>query len=350
MSDEALGWRGEGPEAHLTLTAEQDQAVRALWNSAAQARQGLDNTMRLLRDQSAQYSSGLVGDKKAQGVEEVGYSLKGLDSLRRKVAADVRRGLDANRVLGKVNDLNRYTLTFAPENYTQATQETYERLKSLGYEPIPGSEKNTWKDPVYKGLNTTWQHRETGQKFELQFHTPDSFQAKTDNHELYELARSGHFEQLSAGDTEQARQYYQASDLLQNERYQNVVVPPGNEALGQEKIRAVLNPEVPVERVEEVRKMESGLKEQNARKSAAQTVPQQDGGRENSQTPGGRSAGVQSKIDALRAKSERPVPAQRTSSGRTEQKAAQNRTPAADRNRDTRGTSQRADRERGAER
>ncbi|MFF7357832.1 hypothetical protein ACFZA1_35180 [Streptomyces filipinensis] len=335
MSDEELGWRGEGPEAHLSLTAEQDQLVRDLWNRAAQARQGLDNTMRLLRDQSADRGSALVGDKKAKGVEEVDYSLKGLDSLRRKVAVDVSRGADVNRVLGKVNDLNRYTLTFEPENYTPATQETYARLKALGYEPMPGSEKNTWQDPVYKGLNTTWQHRDSGQKFELQFHTPDSFQAKTDNHELYEIVRARHFEKISPDNAEVTKQYYQAADLLQNERYQNVVIPPGNEVLGEQKVRAVLNPEVPAERVQQVRKMEAELKEQNARKA------------ENSRTQdNARSPGVQSKLDSLRAKSERPAHTQ----GRSTGQAQRNNTPVQDQNRDAQRDARRPGRQQGPER
>jgi hypothetical protein len=33
--------------------------------------------MRLLRDQSAERGSALVGDKKAKGIEEVDHSLKG---------------------------------------------------------------------------------------------------------------------------------------------------------------------------------------------------------------------------------------------------------------------------------
>jgi hypothetical protein len=264
------------------------------------------------------------------------------------VAVDVSRGADINRVLGKVNDLNRYTLTFEPENYTQATQETYERLKALGHEPIPGSEKNTWQDPVYKGINTSWQSQESGQKFELQFHTPDSFQAKTDNHELYEIARSGHFEQMSAGNPERARQYHQAADLLQNERYQNVIVPPGNEVIGEQKVRAVLNPDVPTERVQEVRKMEADLKEQNARKAAERTVPQQGGERESDRTQGSRSAGVQSKLDALRAKSERSAQTQ----GPSTRQAQQNKTLAQEQkqNRDAQRDSRRTGRQQGPER
>ncbi len=276
---EDVAWRGEGAEGHLKLTNAQDQAVRSMWNRAAEARVELDNTMRGLRDATARHGSALVGDQLAEGKQEVAYSLKGLDSLRRKVAVALEKGYELDETLQDVNDLNRYTLAFEPENYAVAAQETYERLKSQGYQPIPGSEKNTWEDPAYKGLNTTWQHQATGQRFELQFHTPDSFKAKTDNHELYEIARSGHFEQIAAGDRELARQYHQASDVLQNERYQKVVTPPGNEVLGERKVRSILNHDVPAERIEEVREMEAELRAQNARKAAAQAVPQQSGER-----------------------------------------------------------------------
>ena len=39
--------------------------------------------------------------------------------------------------------------------------------------------KNYWADPEYKGINTRWLTAE-GQRFEVQFHTPDSFHAKHD--------------------------------------------------------------------------------------------------------------------------------------------------------------------------
>src|SRR6516162_11062269 len=44
--------------------------------------------------------------------------------------------------------------------------------------------KNYWADPEYKGINTRWVTPE-GQRFEVQFHTPDSFHAK---HQVTHLA------------------------------------------------------------------------------------------------------------------------------------------------------------------
>src|SRR5260370_38766447 len=49
---------------------------------------------------------------------------------------------------------------------------------------------NYWADPEYKGINTRWVTQQ-GQRFEVQFHTPESFHAKQGvTHEAYERLRS----------------------------------------------------------------------------------------------------------------------------------------------------------------
>ena len=62
-----------------------------------------------------------------------------------------------------------------PETYTQGYYDIKERLESLGYEMYQS--KNSWDDAEYKGINTRWVTPE-GQRFEVQFHTPESFHAK----------------------------------------------------------------------------------------------------------------------------------------------------------------------------
>lgn len=50
--------------------------------------------------------------------------------------------------------------------------------------------KNSWEDPEYKGINTRWVTPE-GQRFEVQFHTPESYHAKQEvTHKAYERARN----------------------------------------------------------------------------------------------------------------------------------------------------------------
>ena len=46
--------------------------------------------------------------------------------------------------------------------------------------------RNSWGNLEYKGINTRWVTQE-GQRFEVQFHTPESFHAKQNiTHEAYE--------------------------------------------------------------------------------------------------------------------------------------------------------------------
>jgi hypothetical protein len=52
-----------------------------------------------------------------------------------------------------------------------------------------GGVKNTWTKPGYQGINSFWREPRTGQVFEVQFHTPESFQAKMDTHGIYERTR-----------------------------------------------------------------------------------------------------------------------------------------------------------------
>jgi len=49
--------------------------------------------------------------------------------------------------------------------------------------------RNWWTDPEYKGINTRWVTAE-GRRFEVQFHTPESFHAKHHvTHAAYERIR-----------------------------------------------------------------------------------------------------------------------------------------------------------------
>ncbi len=59
--------------------------------------------------------------------------------------------------------------------------------------------QNFWSNEQYKGINSQWIDRDTGQRFEVQFHTRISFEAKQLTHGAYEELRSGKpdkFEQM----------------------------------------------------------------------------------------------------------------------------------------------------------
>jgi hypothetical protein len=63
-----------------------------------------------------------------------------------------------------------------------------ERLKGKGFELQ--KLRNSWSDEQYKGINSQWIERDTGQRFEVQFHTRISFEAKQLTHDAYKRLRS----------------------------------------------------------------------------------------------------------------------------------------------------------------
>jgi hypothetical protein len=116
---------------------------------------------------------------------------KGADRLKEKVAGQLTSGSpDATpaEVLRQLPDAIRYTLCAGPAEYTKAYHEVTARLETSGHEMYEC--RNSWGNPEYKGINTRWVTRE-GVRFEVQFHTPDSFHAKQHiTHESYERLRN----------------------------------------------------------------------------------------------------------------------------------------------------------------
>ena len=85
-------------------------------------------------------------------------------------------------------DAIRYTFQYQAAHYTQGVWMDIERLKSQGFELQ--KLRNSWSDEQYKGINSQWIERDTGQRFEVQFHTRISFEAKDLTHDAYERIRS----------------------------------------------------------------------------------------------------------------------------------------------------------------
>ena len=81
----------------------------------------------------------------------------------------------------------RYTFTYSPDGYADGVRADVERLKASGFEEI--KLKNLWSSSQYKGINTQWRRPETGLRFEVQFHTEESLQAKELTHGAYERLR-----------------------------------------------------------------------------------------------------------------------------------------------------------------
>jgi hypothetical protein len=117
------------------------------------------------------------------------HMLKGENRLKEKTADELAApGLSVREALGKVSDAVRYTFTCSPQRYAEVVRADVERLKSEGFELI--KLKNLWADEQYKGINSQWSRPQTGLRFEVQFHTQESLEAKELTHPAYERIRS----------------------------------------------------------------------------------------------------------------------------------------------------------------
>jgi hypothetical protein len=118
-------------------------------------------------------------------LEGFDHRIKGEDRLKEKITEGLTTtSPDATpkQVLRLIPDAIRFTYCFQAENYTGGYHDIKERFESRGHEMYYS--KNYWAHPEYKGINTRWVTPE-GQRFEVQFHTPDSFHAK---HQVTHLA------------------------------------------------------------------------------------------------------------------------------------------------------------------
>jgi hypothetical protein len=120
------------------------------------------------------------------GVE---HMLKKEDRLKEKIADVllVESHLTPREALDKVPDAVRYTFAYSSDGYADGVRADIERLKAAGFEEV--KLKNLWSSSQYKGINTQWRRPETGLRFEVQFHTSESLQAKELTHGAYERLR-----------------------------------------------------------------------------------------------------------------------------------------------------------------
>lgn len=120
-----------------------------------------------------------LAEQNGMKMEGLDFRLKAKDSLARKLADPAG---------GEINDALRYTMVAPPGELAGTAAKTLTRLEEQGYKVV--KVKNTFKAGApYKGVNTQVV-APNGQIFELQFHTPQSFDVKQNvTHGLYERFR-----------------------------------------------------------------------------------------------------------------------------------------------------------------
>lgn len=120
------------------------------------------------------------------GMEILGleYRLKTKDSFIEKV----RKNYNPDGNDYEIKDIIRYTLGAGADNLSDKTMKVIDKFEQEGYNTI--RIKNTWSpDSSYNGINT-FIKTPSGQVFEMQYHTPESFELKNGElHTLYEKQR-----------------------------------------------------------------------------------------------------------------------------------------------------------------
>jgi hypothetical protein len=150
------------------------------------------------------------------------HRLKGEDRLKEKVALqlEARPGLDPSWALSAVPDAVRFTFCYSEGRYTEGVSSDLERLHTHGFELMKPL-KNSWEDDQYRGINTQWCDPDSGQRFEVQFHTFISFEAKQLTHSAYERIRDPR-----TPDAER-----QLLNAMQHEVAERIPVPNGASAI-----------------------------------------------------------------------------------------------------------------------
>jgi hypothetical protein len=148
---------------------------------------------------------------------------KGRDRIKEKVHGTINDfSRSPEQAVSLVPDAIRYTFQYREASYTHGVWSDIERLKGQGFEL--DKLKNLWSGDQYKGINSQWTDRDTGQKFEVQFHTRISFEAKQLTHKAYERLR----ERQPDNQTPRANRFERmVLEAFQQKVTADVPVPPG---------------------------------------------------------------------------------------------------------------------------
>jgi hypothetical protein len=175
-TDDSGAWHGEGDR---DLDPDDNGRVEAACDRIAKLEE--EKITPALREvESQDPDRHLVGLK---------HCLKGHDRIKEKVCDAInflrRSPEDA---VSHVPDTIRYTLEYRDSRYTQGVWADITRLQDQGFKL--DVLKNSWSGEQYKGINSQWIEATTGQRFEVQFHTRISFEAKQLTHDAYERLRT----------------------------------------------------------------------------------------------------------------------------------------------------------------
>jgi hypothetical protein len=175
-SDDPGSWRGEGGRSLDRLKNEQIEAECD--RIFQQEKENITPALRAIESQDPHRH--LVG---------LEYNRKGLDRIKEKAYDNMKAfKLSPDEAVALVPDVIRFTFQYEEAQYTQGVWTDTARLREQGFEL--NIRKNMWSDDQYKGINSQWVEPVSGQRFEVQFHTRISYEAKEITHPAYERIRA----------------------------------------------------------------------------------------------------------------------------------------------------------------
>ena len=197
-------WHGEG--GRVLKPADNERIERECDRIADREREKITPALRAIESQDP--------DRHLVGLERC---RKGRDRIKEKVCGMIQEsGFSAEEAVSHVPDAIRYTFQYDEANYTRGVRADIVHLKEQGLKL--DILKNSWSSDQYKGINSQWTEPGTGQRFEVQFHTLISYEAKQLTHGAYERLRAEQkpdkFEQM-------------VLEAFQNKVTSEVPIPPG---------------------------------------------------------------------------------------------------------------------------
>jgi hypothetical protein len=156
-------------------------------------------------------------ERKLAGLE---HMVKGEDRLKEKLADELAgKEKTVREALNEIPDGVRFTLCYDSQRYAEGVLADVDRLKVEGFALV--KLKNLWTADQYKGVNSQWRVPDTSSRFEMQFHTPESLEAKELTHKAYERIRGA---DVTPAERSEARAF-------QREVNAQLSVPPGTDRI-----------------------------------------------------------------------------------------------------------------------
>lgn len=114
------------------------------------------------------------------------FALKEPDRFKEKIADAMARNPDKSclELANEIHDAIRYTFISSAESYSDSFWDAEGKIEAAGYELEV--RRNSWSSEEYKGINSRWLDPVSGKRFEIQFHTQESWDAKQETHRAYE--------------------------------------------------------------------------------------------------------------------------------------------------------------------